>query len=94
MQEAVSAVMKRLGLEERLWMTTIETEWPELVGEAVAKHTRPGTLESGRLVVFVDSSVWLSEIRRYGMSQMLSNLRNRYGARRVRSVVLRLDPGS
>ncbi len=88
----VPGLLKRLGLEERHWLDTLVQEWKEVVGEAVAAHARPGRLERKHLVVFVDSSVWLNELVRYGRSQLLSNLQKRYGADRIGSVSLQLDP--
>jgi len=84
--------MKALGLQNQHWLGALEKEWARVVGQPVAKHTRPGCIEGERLVVFVDSSVWLNELRRYGMDKMLSNLQERFTSARIKSVVLRLDP--
>lgn len=90
--EALPAVMKRLGLAEPHWLNVLEEEWPRLVGQAVARHTRPGRYERQAVTVFVDGSVWLSELSRYGRREMLANLQKRFGADRIRGVNLCLDP--
>ena len=85
-------LMKKLGVEDRSWMERLTEEWALLVGKDLAVHARPGRLENMSLVVFVDNSVWLSELSRYGRRQMLSILQKRFGAERIRSIVLQLDP--
>jgi hypothetical protein len=90
--DAMAGVMKKLGLEDTHWLTVLEDEWRKIAGEAVAKHTRPGRMEKKRLTVFVDSSVWLNELLRYGRRQMLLNLQNRFGKGKITSVSLVLDP--
>ena len=89
----IPQLMKRLGLAEQHWVGRLEEAWPGLVGDAVAGHTRPGRLEHGVLVVFVDSSVWLSELSRYGRGEMLASVRRRFGSRKISNIRLQLDPG-
>ncbi|MDA0578097.1 MAG: DUF721 domain-containing protein, partial [Verrucomicrobia bacterium] len=70
----------------------LATEWPHLVGNDVARHTRPAGLERRVLLVYVDSSVWLSELQRFGQKQILTNLQKRFGQDCVPALRLRLDP--
>ena len=84
--------MKQLGLENRLWEEALLSEWPALVGEQVARQTRPGRLDHKVLYVFVSHSTWLNELSRYGQKQMLANLQARFGADRIKSIRLQLDP--
>lgn len=91
--DVLPGLMKRFGIEGAHWVSVLAEEWAALVGEAVATHTRPGRVDAGRLVVFVDSSVWLDELSRYGKGKMLENLQVRFGKRRIKSISLQLDPG-
>jgi predicted nucleic acid-binding Zn ribbon protein len=86
-------VLKTLGLEERHWMAVLQTEWAECVGADVARHTRPGRLQGKTLVVFVDSSAWLSELARFGRDAMLARVRDRVGRGKVNALRLEIDPG-
>lgn len=90
--QVIPGLMKKLGMEDQHWLTVLEEEWASLVGEAVAKHTRPGRFERRNLVIFVDSSVWLNELVRYGRDKILLNLQKRFGGDRIRSVNLQMDP--
>ncbi|MDA8309256.1 MAG: DUF721 domain-containing protein [Actinomycetota bacterium] len=42
---------------------TVFSRWEELVGPAVARHTRPLRLEGGVLVVAVDRPPWATQVR-------------------------------
>jgi TatD DNase family protein len=90
--DALPTLMKRLGLDAAHWMAELEECWRETVGGPVAQHTRPGRVERGRLTVFVDSSVWLNELARYGRATLLSALRKKFGAQRIKDLTLQLDP--
>lgn len=88
----VGKVMKRLGLENQHWLAVLEGEWEAIVGASVAAHARPGRVERGRLTVFVDNSVWLSELSRYGRDKILENLQAKFGKGKIQSIGLQIDP--
>ena len=85
-------VIRSLGLEESIWLNKIEEEWMKLVGDVVAKHARPGRYDAGHLIVFVDSSVWLNELQRYGRTEILSKVQQRFGPEKITGIRLQLDP--
>ena len=87
----VGAWLKSLKLDDQLHMGRMEVEWEKALGKAVATHTRPGRLNGDELVVYVDSTVWLSELYRSRV-QMLSNLQKAFG-KRIRTLRLQIDPG-
>jgi len=91
--DMVGSVMKRLGLAGREWEGILQREWPELVGDDVARHTRPGRIDRKRLVVYVDSSTWLHELKRYSRGRFLGNIQRRVGADRIASLDFQMDPG-
>ena len=90
--DVLPALLRKLGLEERLWMQILIRDWPAIVGEAVARHARPGRMDQKTLVVFVESSVWLNELKRYGKAALLKNVQQVVGVARVKAVELRPDP--
>ncbi|MBN1557798.1 MAG: DUF721 domain-containing protein [Lentisphaerae bacterium] len=81
--DIIPAVMKKAGLEGAHWAAVLEEDWAALVGAAVAAHTRPGRISGRTLVVFVDHSVWLNELARYGKREMLEKIRARVGRGKV-----------
>lgn len=92
MGDVIPAVMRRLGLEDQQWLFALTDEWPGMVGDVVAAHCRPGRVDRGVLTIFVDSSVWLNELSRYGQGQILTNLHKRFGDEKIRRILFRLDP--
>ena len=91
-QDVVTRIMKTLGADADLWTQRLADAWTDVAGQDVARHSRPGLLENGVLTVYVDSSVWLSEISRYGRNALLDNLRRRFSRARIREIRVRLDP--
>lgn len=90
--EVVTDLVRRAGLEDRMWEQTLLAEWPRLVGEQVARRSRPGRMQRKVLTVFVSNSAWLGELSRYGQQQMLDNIQKRFGADRIQGIRLQLDP--
>jgi predicted nucleic acid-binding Zn ribbon protein len=88
----VSGLLAKFGIAQPEWLGALQEGWAQIVGPAVAAHTRPGRLDRRRLIVFVDNSVWLGELMRYGRRQMLANLQKQLGPGRIDSVTLQLDP--
>lgn len=92
LENLVSNLMKKIGMGDLHWLNVLESEWADLVGDAVSKHTRPGIVKGGDLTVFVDSSVWMSELSRHGKGKIMDNLKKRFGKSKIRTIGFRLDP--
>jgi predicted nucleic acid-binding Zn ribbon protein len=92
MAAGVENVLKRMGLVHAAWASEIADAWPSIAGTQLAKHSRPGTLQGAELTVYVDSSVWLNELQRYGLAALLRNVQEYAGEGKVRRVRLQLDP--
>jgi len=56
--ESLGRVSAALGIDPALLV-----EWPQLVGPALAAHTRPRALRAGTLVVAVDDPAWATQLR-------------------------------
>ncbi len=74
------------------WLEKLHSQWSALVGESVAQHARPGRMDGKRLVIFVDSSVWLNELSRYWKDTILKSLQGKFGREKIDAVTFRLDP--
>ncbi|OGV62895.1 MAG: hypothetical protein A2498_04640 [Lentisphaerae bacterium RIFOXYC12_FULL_60_16] len=88
----LGGVVRRLKLESAGWMDELVDAWPELVGTPICRHARPGHMDRDILYVFVDGSVWLSELQRFGRASILRRIRERFGPNRVRTVNFQVDP--
>jgi len=91
-RDELPRILNQLGLADTFWTQTLEREWVEIVGPQLARHTRPGRFQYGVLYVFVANSVWLAELNRMGQKPMLANIQKRFGADRIKSLRLQIDP--
>lgn len=84
------SLIRKLGMTEQVWFAQLLSAWAEIVGAPVAAHARPGRFNRGKLTVFVDSSVWLSELNR-NRRQMLEAINRRFA--QVKEIALMVDAG-
>ena len=92
MESGIAEVLKGLGLSELQWTHELVESWTAIVGSQVAGHTRPGRMHGADLIVYVDSSVWLHELQRYGLKGMQAKVQNAYPHQRITNIRLQLDP--
>jgi predicted nucleic acid-binding Zn ribbon protein len=85
-------IFKRLGLENAHIQNVLIDEWSQLVGEAVAKRTRPGIIRDRTLIIYVSGSVWYSELKRIGTKALEKKIVERFGADTISAVALHPDP--
>ena len=90
--EVIPELMRKMGLQNRLWEKELIDEWVSLVGPQVAAHARPGRIDRKILYVFVSHPGWLSELSRYGQKEILKKLQDRFGSDKVKGIRLQLDP--
>jgi predicted nucleic acid-binding Zn ribbon protein len=64
--ESVTSVLnfalKKNKLEDKLTPFKFLSNWPQIVGTHIAKHSKPDNFKDGILFIKVDSSVWLQEL--------------------------------
>lgn len=58
----LSGLARRLGLETKLFESRLKREWPQIVGEQLAAHTRPHAIRFKKLFLLVPNSVWLHQL--------------------------------
>jgi hypothetical protein len=58
----VGAWLRGQKADRRVQLCRIQDAWPELVGDEVARRTRPRAISGGVLTVAVASSAWLNEL--------------------------------
>ena len=86
----VPAVMKQMGLEQRLQQSQVFHLWADIVGSDIACHAQPVSLRNGLLVVAVDHPVWLQELARYDKPVILQKVQERVGKKVVRDICFRI----
>lgn len=91
----LAGVAHRLGLESKLFEARLRRHWPDLVGEAIATHTRPDQIRFKKLHVCVHNSVWLQQLT-FLKPVLLEKVNGMAGETLVTEIVLRigeLSPG-
>ena len=63
-----------------------------LVGDALARRARPGQLQRAVLTVYVSNAAWLHELSRYGKTELLKKLQDRFGPTRITDLRFQADP--
>jgi predicted nucleic acid-binding Zn ribbon protein len=90
MDKLVPAVVKGLGLSERLQQSEVFFHWADIVGKDIATHAHPLSLRNKLLIVAVDHPGWLQELSRYHKPLLLQKVRDRIGGAAVRDIVFRI----
>lgn len=85
----VPRVLGDLGLEEAARALRVAERWEAVVGEEVARHSRPTGLRGNVLEVTVDSSVWSQQLQ-MRRPELLASLREALGPDAPRDLWLRV----
>lgn len=88
--EVVEALLKKLGLERRFKESQISFQWRNWVGNSIAAHAKPYRVVNQKLVVYVDNSVWLSELSRHYKTWILKRIQTSLGAGIVKEIIFKV----
>lgn len=66
MRELLERFMSSAGVAPRMEFARLAASWQEAVGEVIAAHSEPISLDHGVLTVRADSAVWASELKLLG----------------------------
>jgi hypothetical protein len=87
--DAVSAALRRLGLEGRVRQHDVWRIWPSVVGPQIARHAQPYSVWQGRLIIHVTDSVWLHHLSMM-RHRLVQALNERLTPAEIREMVLRV----
>lgn len=91
MTDSLDRVVRRLGGASVDATTGLFARWVELVGEGVARNSRPVSIRGNVLVVAVDDPAWATQLR-FLERQLLDRLDAELGAGSVTSIDVRVRP--
>jgi hypothetical protein len=86
---ALDDLAQRFGLSVRLLEHRLQRQWPAIVGEHVAAHTRPESIRFKKLYVIADSSVWVQQLA-FLKPSLLVSINTAAGNPVVADIVLRV----
>jgi len=61
--DAAALVGEALGLAEPRSLARLDEGWNDVVGDAVAQHSRPRGVRNGVLEIIVDAPAWATQLR-------------------------------
>jgi predicted nucleic acid-binding Zn ribbon protein len=61
--DVLASVLETRGWQPTLAVHSVTARWPEIVGPAIAAHTRVEAFEQGCLQVRCDSTAWATQLR-------------------------------
>ena len=85
----LAGLAHRLGLESKLFEARLRRQWPDIVGEPIATHTRPDQIRFKKLMIFVHNSVWLQQLT-FLKPVLLQKVNTMAGEPLVTEIVLRI----
>ncbi len=86
----IEKLLGSLGLSQRIREGEIKTAWEAVVGEFLAKHAAPASLNQGVLIVHVLQPTVHFELERVWKRTLLKKLQERFGQNTVREIRFRL----
>ena len=86
-QEVLQRALARLGLDKEIARYHFVLHWQEIVGEEIAKRTKPECIKNRALVVRVTDSAWAQELS-FQKRVILTRLKRFLGAGEIVDDVL------
>ena len=86
----VGAVLEGFGLQEKFTENEVRTAWKGIVGDFIAQHTRPHSLQNRVLEVRVVQPSILYTLEREMKPQILSKLQGAFGRKSINEVKFRI----
>ncbi len=86
----LGGVLKGLGLEGKLEEGKLREQWPRIVGEAIARRSRPRTVRGTTLIIDVENNVWMNEIR-FHQSEIIRKIREEIPKLKIEDIRLKLE---
>jgi predicted nucleic acid-binding Zn ribbon protein len=88
--DVLEGLLKKLGLQKKLQEARMVQDWPRIVGDKIARHSRPVAMKRKVLYVNVDSSVWLAELNNFFKGKILDKVNEELGEKRIRDIRFRI----
>jgi predicted nucleic acid-binding Zn ribbon protein len=63
MREILDGLLRRREMQPGVRAGRLRTAWPAIVGEKLAEHTAPKSLENGVLTVIAANGAWATQLR-------------------------------
>ena len=89
--DSLDRVVSSLGVPRASTLSRVFASWEELVGDAIAAHSRPRSLRGGSLVVAVDEPVWATQLT-WLETDLVIRLNEVLGEGQIERIEVRVQP--
>lgn len=87
----LKSMSQRLGLEKEMTLYRLKKNWPEFVGQGLAKHTLPERLKFKTLTLRVDGPTWMHELS-FLKRDMIHKINKKLGKDFIKTLHLKVGP--
>lgn len=91
MREILDGLLKRREFQPGVRAGRLRTSWVDIVGEQLARHTAPKSLENGVLTVVAATGAWATQLR-FLSEEIRSRAEAELGAGSVKRVRVTVGP--
>ncbi len=88
--DIIPAVLRILGLEDRMDEGRLVKDWPLIVGDLLAAKSGPLEIRDGVLTVEVRDNSWMQEIR-FHQKRIIEKINDRFPGLGVTTIRLRME---
>jgi predicted nucleic acid-binding Zn ribbon protein len=82
-------VLRQYGLEHKFLEHRMTEAWEEVVGKTIAAHTLPETVRFKKLILRVDSSVWMQQLTFY-KKEMIQKINESFPTLKIEEIHFRV----
>lgn len=88
-RDVLNDLFYRLGMNAKIKQMNVLKSWPQVVGEAISKHSQPTAIRKKNLFVKVDSSVWIAQLFHF-KEKIILEFNKRQGQEVIENIYFRL----
>ena len=85
LKKAIEQAINIVGIKSALDQEAAVTQWDTVVGEVVSSVTKAEKVESGTLVVRVETSVWRQELHMQ-KEEIINKINKKIGTKAIRDI--------
>ncbi|MBI5198170.1 MAG: DUF721 domain-containing protein [Nitrospirae bacterium] len=87
----LARVIRQYGLEGKFREHQLLQEWSGIVGETIARHTRPEEIRFKKLHLVVDSSAWMQQLT-FFKKEIIDKVNAAFKSEMVREIRMKVGP--
>ena len=85
--DGIEKVMEKAFGKDHMVLEKLNKCWLEIVGSQINKVSRPTSLYKGTLVVEVDNSAWLMELKNYSLASIEKKIADVFGQKPYKKII-------